>query len=319
MHDVTLTAEFYDRGFAKYELSRLVREGSIERLRRGVYAAPIAESATGPDRHLRLIDAAVAVLDAESVISHGSAAVLHGIPSWLGAGDRVHVTRSRPCGGQRRRLVHLTTAPIPPSEITVIDGVRVTSLARTVLDLGRTITFWRAVASGDRALRLGLEPNELTAGLLGMSRWPGVRAARRTVATLDMRSESVGESFSRVRFIEHGIPTPELQYEVYDEAGHMLARSDFGWEEYRTLGEFDGKVKYGELVPAGQCGADVLFAEKQREDALRDRGWQVVRWTWDDLSRPEVIRNRLLRAFQRTNAVPVDLRPPIKRPVIRLR
>jgi hypothetical protein len=319
MKDVTLTMELYDRGFAKYEVSRMVGDGSIERLRRGVYAAPIAEGATRADRHRRQVHAAVAVLDAESVISHGSAAVLHGIPGWLGAGDRVQVTRSRPCGGQRRRLVHLTTAPIPPSEVTVIDGVRVTSLARTVLDLGRTITFCQAVASGDRALGLGLDPNELTAGLLGMSRWPGVRAARRTVATLDGRSESVGESFSRVRFIEQGIPTPEPQYAVYDEAGHLLGRSDFGWEEHRTLGEFDGKVKYGELVRPGQRAEDVLFAEKQREDALRDRGWQVVRWTWDDLNRPEVIRDRLLRAFERTNAVPVGRRPPINRPVIRLR
>ena len=41
------------------------------------------------------------------------------------------------------------------------------------------------------------------------------------------------------------------------------------------------------------------FAEKQREDALRDLGWQVVRWLWADLYRPGVIRDRVLRAFAR--------------------
>jgi hypothetical protein len=48
----------------------------------------------------------------------------------------------------------------------------------------------QAVAAGDRALALGLTGEKLHAGLLAMERWPGIRAARRVVEFLDVRSES---------------------------------------------------------------------------------------------------------------------------------
>jgi hypothetical protein len=156
-----------------------------------------------------------------------------------------------------------------------------------------------AVAAGDYALTAGVDPSELGVGLSAMKSWPGVRAARRACDFLDPRSESPAESVSRVRFFEQGIPAPQVQYRIYDEAGRLIARSDFGWEDQRTLGEFDGKVKYGRLLRPGQSIEDAVYAEKLREDALRDRGWQVVRWIWADLDRPEVIRDRLLRAFER--------------------
>ena len=61
------------------------------------------------------------------------------------------------------------------------------------------------------------------------------------------------------------------------------AYTDFGWARERTVGEFDGKVKYGRLLEPGQDVGEVVYAEKLREDAIRDEGWQVVRWTWLDL------------------------------------
>ncbi|MBA3529941.1 MAG: hypothetical protein H0T91_11670 [Propionibacteriaceae bacterium] len=81
--------------------------------------------------------------------------------------------------------------------------------------------------------------------------------------------------------------------------GEQVGRSDFCWEETRTLGEFDGKIKYGRLLKPGQNPSDVVFAEKLREDALRDLGWQVVRWIWEDLARPRALAERLERAFAR--------------------
>ena len=119
------------------------------------------------------------------------------------------------------------------------------------------------------------------------------------VAMADARSENPGESASRVRLIEAGIPVPELQYEVFDEDGRLVARTDFCWEEFKTLGEFDGKVKYGRLLNPGQDPGDVVFEEKVREDALRRLGWQVVRWIWADLARPEELAERVRRAFRR--------------------
>jgi hypothetical protein len=69
---------------------------------------------------------------------------------------RVHVTRNRRGSGIKRSVVQVNGAPLLPSEIVLIDGLPVTSLARTVLDMARTLPMTQAVAAGDRALGLGL-------------------------------------------------------------------------------------------------------------------------------------------------------------------
>jgi hypothetical protein len=92
---------------------------------------------------------------------------------------------------------------------------------------------------------------------------------------------------------------PEPQFEVVDGDGRTVARTDFGWEDQRTVGEFDGKIKYGRLVRPGEKPEDAVFREKIREDRIRDLGWEVVRWTWADLDQPELLANRLQRAFAR--------------------
>ena len=61
------------------------------------------------------------------------------------------------------------------------------------------------------------------------------------------------------------------------------AYADFGWPAQRTLGEFDGKVKYGRLLKPGQEPGDAVYAEKLREDEFRALDWEVVRWGWSDL------------------------------------
>ncbi|HEY6813477.1 MAG TPA: hypothetical protein VI074_12400 [Propionibacteriaceae bacterium] len=66
-----------------------------------------------------------------------------------------------------------------------------------------------------------------------------------------------------------------------------------------TLGEFDGKEKHERFLKPKQTRADAAFEEKRREDALRDLGWQIVRWIWQDLYHPEELRRRLERAFER--------------------
>ncbi len=300
MTEFLLTRQLAERGLSTYDLERLLRTNRLERVRRGAYALPMVSDAEFETRHRRLVLATVPQLEPGAVVSHGSAAVLHRLPIRPERLRRVHVTRPRSGGGQRRSVVHVHVAPFDSVQLAIVDGVPVTSLARTVLDLGRSLPMHEAVAIGDHALRSGLDPAELAIGLEGMRSWPGVRAARRSCDFLDPRSESPAESTSRVRFFEQGIPTPDLQYEVFDEGGALLARSDFCWEERRTLGEFDGKVKYGRLLRPGQSSEDVVFAEKLREDALRDRGWQVVRWTWSELDHPEAICDRLRRAFDRS-------------------
>ena len=103
------------------------------------------------------------------------------------------------------------------------------------------------------------------------------------------------ESISRARFLEVGLPAPELQVEVYMKSGLWVARGDFGWREKRVIGEFDGKVKY---VGTPDEVADAVMREKAREQAIRDAGWWVVRWTWKDLGDPKALRQRIEAAFR---------------------
>ena len=274
MDDIVLTRTLLSQGYDPEELARMLRGGTMTRIRRGAYARTVDQHGEGTvdAKHRRLILATVPQLDPQAVISHASAALLHGLPTWTEATARVHVTRNRRGGARRRALVEVHGAPLDAVDLTLIAGLKVTSLNRTVLDLARTLPWEQAVAAGDRALALGLTRAELADGLQRMRGWPGIGSARRAVGFLDVRSESAGESVSRVRIHEAGLPAPNPQMEIFDSVGRFVARVDFGWEEKRTLGEFDGKIKYGALLKSGQTERDAVLAEKRREDMLRDHG-----------------------------------------------
>jgi hypothetical protein len=299
MDDIVLTSTLRTQGYDARDVRRLRQRGDLVQLRRGAYAREQARERSVDQAHRDLIRATIPQLRDDAVVSHASAAVLHGLPVWSKAIDRVHVTRNGSGGGKRRSLVHVHASPLGGGDVTSIGSIPVTSLARTVLDLCRTLPFEQAVAAGDHALRLGLLATALEEAMTLLEGWPGTRQARRAIAFLDGRSESAGESVSRVRIHEAGLPAPVPQREIYGPDGRLVARVDFCWEEQRTVGEFDGKIKYGRLLKPGQSIEDVLFDEKRREDALRDLGWQIVRWLWADLYRQGVIRDRILRAFAR--------------------
>jgi hypothetical protein len=295
VHSRTLRAQGYDSD----EIRRLRERGELTWLRRGVYARTAATELCVEQRHRRLIEATVPLPRDGAVISHTSAAVLHGLPVWPSTVSQVHLTRNRMGGGKNPSQVRVHGAPLADVDVTTIDGMPVTSLRRTVLDLCRTLPIEQAVAAGDRALAYGLAPGELQHAMLELGRAPGVRQARRAIQLLDGRSESAGESVSRVRIISDGLPVPEPQLVVRAPSGTFVARVDFGWKDQRTVGEFDGKIKYGRLLKPGQRIEDLVAEEKKREDAIRDLGWKVVRWVWEDLYRPGVLRDRLQRAFMR--------------------
>ena len=69
--------------------------------------------------------------------------------------------------------------------------------------------------------------------------------------------------------------------------GRLVAATDFAWHEQRVFGEFDGKMKYGRLLRAGETAGDAVFREKQREDRVRElTGYRCGRLVWTDLARP---------------------------------
>jgi hypothetical protein len=293
-----LTRELVASGYSHHEIARLRRSGTVERVRRGVYSW-----GSGPgeaaERHRQLVRATVPLLAPDVVVSHASAAVLHALPVWTDQLVRVQVTRELTGGGRRRGPMHLHVARLDAEDVVYVYGVAVTSLARTVLDLARSLPFDQAVTVGDAGLRAGLSHEQLVEAVASARSRPGMAAARRVVPFLDGRSESPGESLSRVIFFRLGLPAPTPQYEVFDDDGLLVGRSDFGWEAYRTLGEFDGKVKYGRLLKPGQTAADVVYEEKRREDALRDHRWEMVRWGWSDFRDEAALGRRVMRTLER--------------------
>lgn len=250
MDEIKLTAELLADGWTSAELGRMARSGEVERIRRGAYECAPARSLDRRDQHRRLIAATVRQTSVDTAISHMSAAVLHQLPIWNDQLGRVHITRNQSGGGKVRRYVHLHVAPLTDIAVYEIEGQRVTTLSRTLLDLLRTLTMERSVPIGDAALRLGMTLEELAEVAGRCIGWRGMLRARRAMSFLDARSESAGESYSRLVFDRIGIPAPIPQYEVWDQ-GVLIGRADFCWEKFRTLGEFDGKQKYGRPSQAG--------------------------------------------------------------------
>ena len=176
MDDILLTRALTAEGYDPDELARLLRRGELIRIRRGAYARPSDHETTEPrdQRRRRLVIATLPQLDPRAVASHGSEALLHHLPNWPTATDRVHVTRDRRGGSRRRSLVQVHGAPLASTDVVVIDGVAVTSLCRTVLDLARTLPWEQAVAAGDRALAHGLTRAQLADDLDRMRGWLGL-------------------------------------------------------------------------------------------------------------------------------------------------
>ena len=301
-HDLTTRAAALGDGRTDDELRSLRRSGAWTAIRRGAYVAAPGGNLGPLRRHRLLVEATVAAASPEAVVSHVSAAALHGLPLWRTPLGQVHVTRAGSSGGHCRTLLHTHRAALEPEDIVMIDGLATTSLCRTVADLARTLPREQAVVIGDAALHRGdLHIEQLLAELDGARHCHGTGRARRIVTFLDQRSESPAESRSRVLIARESLPVPELQLVVLGPDRRALGRTDFGWEQFRTVGEFDGAAKYGRLLAPGERPGDAVFREKLREDAIRDAGWRVVRWTWAELDRPSLIADRIRRAFAAHN------------------
>jgi hypothetical protein len=286
-------------GLVDDEIRRRRRRGDWSTLQRGAYLV----GPNRPDtlqRHLLAVRATVAGLRAPAVVSHGSAAAVHGLPLWGVPLRQVHVTRQPPARSADEGRLRSHVARLGPDDVVMVGGTAVTSITRTVVDLARSVPFAPALVVADAALASGRTTTaELMAALEACAGTRGTRSARRALRAADPRSESVGESRSRALMIDAGLPLPELQMDVHAPDGGLIGRCDFGWRQRRLLGEFDGRVKYGRLLRPGQQPGDAVFEEKRREDAMRDQDWRMVRWVWADLAAPAALVARWVRGLER--------------------
>jgi hypothetical protein len=246
---LVLRRDAIGRGWTDDELARLVRRGDWTRLRRGAYldgALPQSLAA----RHRLLIRATLSRLGRAAVVSHQSAAVLLGLPLWGARLDTVHVTRQPPAWNDSRGTLRVHVARLREDEVLSLHGIQLTDPVRTVLDLARSLPFEAAVVVLDAALHeRALSRTRLQERLVDIVGTRGSRVAARVVRFADGRSESVGESRSRILLDRLGLAPSALQFEVLDHEGEAVARTDFVWEEQRVVGEFDGRSS-----TAGCCG-----------------------------------------------------------------
>lgn len=290
-------------------LRTAVRRGDVYRVARGIYLPTAAWQAMSGDARFRVLVHAASARYPYVTLSHFSAAALWRLPiigRWPPAAEAVAelATGGRSRDGLQRHAIGV------PDSVTYVDGARITNLARTVVDVAATATFSQAVAFADRALsapdpraegiaRPPVVPSDLQAEL---ELRPGMRSMarrRRVLEFADGRSGSAGETLSRVDMRALGFPDPELQVAYYDDDG-LIGFTDFSWPEFGLVGEFDGFGKYlREDLRAGRTVAEVVIAEKRREDRLRAQVRRVARWGWAEARTP-----RLLEVLLRDAGLP---------------
>jgi len=298
------TAQLRESGVSAERLPALVRRGELAAISRGVYATGetlrrIRSLRSG--EALLASAAALATSGPGTVASHDSAAAIHGLDLLGRQPSAVAVTRAPGEGSRTGKTgVRMHAAALPAGHVTRRSGVPVTTVARTVVDLARTLTFAAGVVAADSALRRRLtSKEELAAVLADCARWPGTCTAAAVVGFADRLSESALESVARVEFSECGLPPPELQ--AWLGGGADAVRVDFLWRQFRTIAEVDGAIKYTELAldPGWQA-----IKQLRRDSFLRELGFEVVHFTWDDIVGDRARVAAVLRAaFRRGSAL----------------
>jgi len=289
-------------------LYRSVSAGAVVRIAPGVFLPSEVWKRLGPDDRFRArIDAAALRFAGEGPFSHLSAAVIWGLPSLAPWPDRVEVLADRDSGGRSRRGIVRHAVGLP-DQCEVIDGHRVTSLVRTVVDAASILSFAGGVAMADFVMREARRGESGVAAARAAhdalrdaaaerATPRGSARAARAITFADGRSGSPGESLSRCSMLASGLPAPVLQARFEDAAG-LIGFVDFWWPEWQIIGEFDGVAKYlRDELRSGRSAAEVVVDEKVREDRLRAAtGARVVRWGWDAARSPQALAAALLRA-----------------------
>lgn len=276
-----------------------VRRGALVRVRRGVYARRDFWADLPQWEKERLsIEAHFLATGGSAVYSHVSAARLAGVATWDGGAD-VHVTvpysvaRTSHAADVVPHRLHLPDEDVLEIKLSSGRFARATSLERTVADCARVLDLERALVIGDHALRRGATVDGILAAAFRTGALRGQRRIERLAALVDGRSESAGETRTRLALLESGLPEPVLQHSISTAAG--IFRADFAWPDLLVVLEFDGEAKYVDYRPT----PEVLRDERIRENAMVEEGWTIARARWADLAIPGAIEGKVRAAFAR--------------------
>lgn len=220
------------------------------------------------------------------IVAGRSAAALHGakwvseqLPAILVSDNR------RPPNG-----IRTWSDSIAESDATVVDGVTVTSPARTAFDIACRYPTETAVAAIDALARAASLTTDAILAVADRHRGRrGIRDARATLNLIDAGAESPRETWLRLLLVAQGFPRPTTQIPVYDEFGVLIARFDLGWESLKIAVDYDGDHH--------RTTRTQFYRDIRRAETVANLGWTLIRITANDLEGE--ILHRVHTAFAR--------------------
>ena len=214
-----------------------------------------------------------------AVASHRSAAALWELPGQSQLVAEITCPRWR--RAQHPGLtVHETTA-LSLRDVTEVDGIPVTTVERTIFDLAAVRSRFTVDLAIDTALRQELTTlDELYAVVrrVGKRGRKGTKMLRGLLAERDgnyVPTESEREQMLLRVLRDHGLPEPERQFSIYNDAGDFLARPDLVYRDLKIAMEYDSYQHH--------VGKDALVRDSRRRNATTAIGWITLVATAEDV------------------------------------
>ena len=269
-------AQAAEVGITRNQLTRMVREGHLRRVYRGVYVEAASE-----DTLLTRAQALRLVVPSTAVVTEELSAWVRGV-DLLARGDHIippPLTVSQPLDRTRVRQQGTTGSRrlLEPRDVEELAGVLRTTSLRTAMDLARKRPRPRGLGALDALLRSGdFTSQALTAEIPRFRGFRGVVRLRELAAIADARAESPAESAMRLLWIDAGLPAVTPQVSVRNALGVEVYRLDMGLPELRYAVEYDGLAWHSSPV--------------QRAHDRARRAWlrKSEGWTIDVLGKREV-------------------------------
>jgi hypothetical protein len=241
-------------------------------------AAGTLVSTSAPDTwHQRM---AIATLSTGGTASHRAAARLHQMDGpW---GDLIELTVVRNRRVSSEWVVH-RVGTLNKDDLITADGIQVTTLARTLCDLGAVVDDDVVEQALDDVLRRGVSQRwiERTLDRVDRPGPSGTAALRRVLRRADRSGPIPDSMFERLMeraCVEAGLPQPERQIPVRDSSGAVVAVIDAGWPSRLVGSEAQSERWHG-----GPRGAQ---RDLDRHNLLTAMGWRMLYATWADVLDP---------------------------------
>jgi predicted transcriptional regulator of viral defense system len=279
-HGVITRAQLLDLGLATGAIAYRLRSGRLHRVHHGVYAVGRPDLS----RAGRWM-AAVMSCGSEAVLSHRSAAALHGIVDV--AVRRIEVTVP-PASAHRRPALRVYRRTVEAEERTVIDGVPITTADRTLLDLAPLLSRKRLEAAVNAADKHDLvDPEQLRAAL---ARYAGQRGVVRLRQLLDRHTFTLTASELEREFL----PIARAAGLGQPRTGEWVNgfEVDFHWPDLGLVVETDG-LRY-HRTPATQA------RDRLRDQTHTAAGLTTLRFTHAQVRyEPRHVRDTLAAVARR--------------------